>query len=711
MSFWKQKMVGYLFFLAVFALFVPKVNTVWAVACGGDCSIYACDAGLSCVASVCRTTSPTAASRYPQSPTTNSTSGTFYVYASGVSNATSVTFPTWSSINGQDDIVWYPGTNLGGGLWRAAVNLATHSVGAQVINVHVYLNNCTYTNLYSGTANFSICPARVECPAATCGTAPSNELDGTCGTHYCPGNPDNSPPAVPVGTVSYTPDPTCKDIYTATYSWNAVSDVGCYGLNSTPYWAQGSSNAAYSSVLYGWNNAWVASTPRSQTSVSSYAPGTTLYFHVRSRDAGNNQSAWSTTNTVVVPSPTLYPTISVSGPLSEDINRTCYPMSLLSNLTLEPVVVPALGVTPVCTMPTTSSYLCNFTIDNQKANCVSQNITVTMNATYSGYGTVGWRTGSGGGECTGDPTSRSYTIGNSETNIPIFLAYNTVIPTAVPTTTPVPTVTPGGPTITPSPIPTTAPTPAYAVGWFKLNGASFNSRMSNRQNYVPRTLQKYDATTDDSITNHHIMIGSSGILLQNGPLDPGSNAYESGVKTYSTNNWYTNGYASTNTISVAKYIDYIKGRKNFTSITGAVTASSFLTSGVYVYVGDLTLDPTWFDGKNIVLVVQGTVSISSATFIPTNGSLALLSNIISIDSSVTEIKAILIGTQVLTGNSDVNPLKITGNLIDEEESGMLLGRTRADGTKPSLFIVFNPQMYLNVLPYLSTSTYDWRQTQ
>jgi hypothetical protein len=398
-------------------------------------------------------------------------------------------------------------------------------------------------------------------------------------------------------------------------------------------------------------------------------------------------------------------------------------------------------------MPTTDTYKCNFIIDNQKGNCVSQNIVVTMNATYSGYGSIGWRTGTGGGECTGYPVSRSYTIGDTESNIPIYLTYNTILPTAIPTITPggptitptdvptptitpggptitptdtpipTPTITPGGPTITPTdtPIPTPTsiiiPTPAYAAGWFKLKDTSFNSRMSSRQDYVPRTLQKYDTTDDDDISTHHIMIGNSGVLVQNDPLLPGSNAYESGEIQYSTNNWYTNGYASISNISYSKYIDYVKARKDFTTISGTVTGSSFPANGIYHFVGDVTLDPTWFDGKNIVFVVEGIATINTPTFIPTSGSVAILSSVIDIDPSVTEIDAILIGAQVSTGNSDVNPLKIKGNLIDEESGGMILGRSRANATKPSLFVIFDTQMYLNVLPYLSVSTYDWRQIQ
>lgn len=90
---------------------------------------------------------------------------TFYVntgsvrrYAYGVSNATSVYFPTWSTTNGQDDLIWYPGTNAGGGTWYVDIPLANHppanSTGDSM-NVHVYMNNSYYSNRFCDTANFS----------------------------------------------------------------------------------------------------------------------------------------------------------------------------------------------------------------------------------------------------------------------------------------------------------------------------------------------------------------------------------------------------------------------------------------------------------------------------------------------------------------------------------------------------------------------------
>ncbi len=92
-------------------------------------------------------------------PTVSIAAGTQYVYAYGVVNATSVSFPTWGDVNAQDDIIWYAGTNIGGGTWRATVNLNSHSPGNPEygnINTHVYMSGSGYTNTWCGTANFTL---------------------------------------------------------------------------------------------------------------------------------------------------------------------------------------------------------------------------------------------------------------------------------------------------------------------------------------------------------------------------------------------------------------------------------------------------------------------------------------------------------------------------------------------------------------------------
>jgi N-acetylmuramoyl-L-alanine amidase len=75
------------------------------------------------------TVGPTCASVGPNGVVTGATSGLINVYAYGVQNATSVKFPAWSQMNGQDDLIWHPGTDLGGGTWTGSIDLAKHRPG------------------------------------------------------------------------------------------------------------------------------------------------------------------------------------------------------------------------------------------------------------------------------------------------------------------------------------------------------------------------------------------------------------------------------------------------------------------------------------------------------------------------------------------------------------------------------------------------------
>ncbi|MDD4409996.1 MAG: GBS Bsp-like repeat-containing protein [Candidatus Pacebacteria bacterium] len=79
---------------------------------------------------------------------------TYDVYVYGVGNATAVTFPTWTNANGQDDLKWYTGTDLGGGTWKATINMPTyHGNEFGQYNVHIYGYDAV-GSVYLGAASF-----------------------------------------------------------------------------------------------------------------------------------------------------------------------------------------------------------------------------------------------------------------------------------------------------------------------------------------------------------------------------------------------------------------------------------------------------------------------------------------------------------------------------------------------------------------------------
>ena len=93
---------------------------------------------------LCSEMKPTCASAGPSgNPSVSASINSYNVYAYSVTNATSVTFWVWSNINGQDDLIGYPGTNLGGGTWYANINPAVNPVYLGQFQVDVWMNGWT----------------------------------------------------------------------------------------------------------------------------------------------------------------------------------------------------------------------------------------------------------------------------------------------------------------------------------------------------------------------------------------------------------------------------------------------------------------------------------------------------------------------------------------------------------------------------------------
>jgi len=108
---------------------------------------------------------PICSSAAPESATITSIPESFDLYAYGVNGATVVHFAVWSEHDGQDDLVWYRGNDLGGGTWKVTINPSQHPVGPTEtgkINAHVYMNNDSFTNIWCGTADFNLIPGNIS---------------------------------------------------------------------------------------------------------------------------------------------------------------------------------------------------------------------------------------------------------------------------------------------------------------------------------------------------------------------------------------------------------------------------------------------------------------------------------------------------------------------------------------------------------------------
>ncbi|MFA5991448.1 MAG: PA14 domain-containing protein [Candidatus Doudnabacteria bacterium] len=123
---------------------------------------------------------PTCTGTGPSGVTTTLTSGVLNVYAYGVTpDVTSVRFPTWGETNGQNDIVWYWGTDMGGGKWGAGINMANHAVGNPEYG-NIYVHTYMYSSNYPGGTLCGTSASFIRFPPTTCNpaTVGTNQMYG-----------------------------------------------------------------------------------------------------------------------------------------------------------------------------------------------------------------------------------------------------------------------------------------------------------------------------------------------------------------------------------------------------------------------------------------------------------------------------------------------------------------------------------------------------
>ena len=191
-----------------------------------------------------------------------------------------------------------------------------------------------------------------------------------------------------------------------------------------------------------------------------------------------------------------------------------------------------------------------------------------------------------------------------------------------------------------------------------------------------------------------------------------------GTANVSSKNWWVANYSRIVSTSPQLFLDYVRSRKEYQTIADL---SSITNNGLYVWQGDLTLTNTNLNqitASNLVLIVNGNLSINENQFnigsdclnTSTSKKIALLSTgAINFSNNTQCAAGIFIGQTIDTGSNNNQGLKIKGNLV--AFSSFNNQRRWSDNSKPAVFIIFQSQMYLDLLPYLSVSKYDWRQLQ
>ena len=91
----------------------------------------------------------------------NPNTGTFDVIVSGVSSpygVREVKLPTWSNVNGQDDIIWYTATRQANGTYKTTVKASDHKRSTGLYHIHLYYiqNNGKLVGVGGTTTEVSI---------------------------------------------------------------------------------------------------------------------------------------------------------------------------------------------------------------------------------------------------------------------------------------------------------------------------------------------------------------------------------------------------------------------------------------------------------------------------------------------------------------------------------------------------------------------------
>jgi len=251
-----------------------------------------------------------------------------------------------------------------------------------------------------------------------------------------------------------------------------------------------------------------------------------------------------------------------------------------------------------------------------------------------------------------------------------------------------------------------------SVPWIKLKGSSFSGLGTQLQTYtIPAPAAAFDADDDNSRV---LVTGSDD--LQSGLV---TQVYIASGEA-NLQKWQSSHYPKKSNTSYDAFLKYAQSRKsNVHEINGDINLIGSAGDGIYTVANAVV--GTMIDinspslvskfGSNVVLVTSGTVKISVAQFAPAR-SVAIIADTIIFGSDVELAKGVFVANTISMEQS-TKPLKIVGNLMSlQTPVDLTASRKRTESPdKPSVFIVFDPKIYMEVLPYLSTAVYETRQIQ
>lgn len=251
----------------------------------------------------------------------------------------------------------------------------------------------------------------------------------------------------------------------------------------------------------------------------------------------------------------------------------------------------------------------------------------------------------------------------------------------------------------------------------KLMDTSFH-RATSFDNDISNPVVAFPGSRDDGFRS--FITGQAGAYTANGAAD-------FGTAPVSQRGWSRTTYSPVHTINISDFLEYIDARKEY--VTKPTNLSSIDTSRINIINGSIAIDTVakanviTNAAPTVIVVRNGNVTIGSAaltTFNTGDRSIAIIATgtgagqgQIIAHTSLTQMRGIFIGESVNFASSGTNnTLYIKGNIISQAGNDTSYrNRAGSNGNQPSIFVEFAPTMYMNLLPYLSTITYEWKQVQ
>ncbi|KXK10330.1 MAG: hypothetical protein UZ22_OP11002000844 [Microgenomates bacterium OLB23] len=184
------------------------------------------------------------------------------------------------------------------------------------------------------------------------------------------------------------------------------------------------------------------------------------------------------------------------------------------------------------------------------------------------------------------------------------------------------------------------------------------------------------------------------------------------------------------------FLDYALARKPINVMNSTAELTNLQKDTINILNANLTIQNYTQEGQSIldiledaartpyVLIIRGDLTVDHNFNVPnpvTNSPLPIAMVVeggenatgdLNIHHAVETMGGVFIADTLDfsydTSNSPY-PLKIKGNVVSYAAANPLERNRIDDATKPSVFVVFDPILYLNIMDLLSIRTYDWSE--